>query len=189
MEDDSIVGRLDKFGMAPEITIGLEGELEDLNVKPLTMDRESDSPHPSSRTQVAVLDSAVQADVVLDTIAATLWEVLLTQLTSSPPPRKEPSPRVVILKLPKSETVPDKASGVKLSPQPMPAASAPTPASYPYLAGRGLLRLRARPKLARIPALRRQPPPCSALQNPRGLSQFTCSCCGILCGGGTPADA
>ena len=68
------------------------------------------------------------------------------------PNRKEPSPRVVIQKLPQSETVYDKESGVHIPPPPTPAASAPTPASFPYPAGRGLLRLMAPPKLANIPA-------------------------------------
>jgi len=136
-QDDSVVGGQHEFGMAPEIVVRLEGELEDLNVEPLTMDRECDSPPPPSLTQMAVLDSVVQADVAPDTIAEILPEVPSAQLTSSPP-RREPSPRVVFHKFPKPETASEGSSGMRLPPPPKPAPSAPTPALR-RLGGRGLL--------------------------------------------------
>ena len=100
VKDDSIVGGQDEFGMVPEIVVGLKGELEDLNVDPISMDRDSDSPHPPFPTKATVLDSTVQAEVVLDTISAVLREMPLMQPRTSLP-RKEPSPRVVLHKLPK----------------------------------------------------------------------------------------
>ena len=50
VEDVYIMGGQDEFAMAPKITVGLEGELEDLNVEPISMDRESDLSHPLSPT-------------------------------------------------------------------------------------------------------------------------------------------
>ena len=47
----------DDAGMAPEVSdIVLTEEYEDLNVHPVTMDRTSDSPHPTLPSQAAALD-------------------------------------------------------------------------------------------------------------------------------------
>jgi len=54
-KDDCIMGSQDEFGMAPKIAVGLEGELESLNVEPLSMDRDSDSPCPLSPAAEVVL--------------------------------------------------------------------------------------------------------------------------------------
>ena len=42
MEDDSIEGGVDDLGMAPNIVVNLEEEVEDLNADLLTTDRQSD---------------------------------------------------------------------------------------------------------------------------------------------------
>ena len=48
VEDDDLDGGMDSHGMAPELVVDLEEELEDLNADLLTTDHQSDSPHPSS---------------------------------------------------------------------------------------------------------------------------------------------
>jgi len=58
-EDDSLGGGWDESGMALEVAVVLEEELEDLNMQPITMDQDSDSPHPLSPHQAAALDEAV----------------------------------------------------------------------------------------------------------------------------------
>ena len=50
--------------MAPKFVVTIPEELEDLNLQPVTMDRESDSPHLLSPPQAASLDRAVEVTVV-----------------------------------------------------------------------------------------------------------------------------
>jgi len=54
------------FGMAPEIAVGLEGEMDELNVELVSMDRHSDSLRPHFSTAEAVLESVVVAEVAAD---------------------------------------------------------------------------------------------------------------------------
>ena len=59
-EDDASGVGWDDSGMAPEVEdVILAEEYEDLNVHPVTMDRTSDSPQPSSPRQAAALDEAI----------------------------------------------------------------------------------------------------------------------------------
>ena len=56
-EDDASGVGWDDSGMAPEVAdVVLTEEYEDLNVHPVTMDRTSDSPRPTSPTQAEALD-------------------------------------------------------------------------------------------------------------------------------------
>ena len=89
VEDDDIEGGTDSMGMAPEIMIDLEEELEDLNTDLLTMDcRQSDSPHPLSPRQTAALDGALAGidennnDPDFDPVSTVLAEVPSTQPTT-----------------------------------------------------------------------------------------------------------
>ena len=59
VEDDDILGGEDLQGMAPEIVVNLQEEVEDLNTDLLTMDRQSDSPHPLSPRAAAALDQDI----------------------------------------------------------------------------------------------------------------------------------
>jgi len=56
VEDDDIIGGSDDLGMAPEIVVNLEEEVKDLNTDLLTMDRQSDSPHPPLPRAAAALE-------------------------------------------------------------------------------------------------------------------------------------
>jgi len=149
VEDDEIEGGTGSLGMAPEIVINLEEELEDLNTDLLTMDRQSDSPHPLSPRQTVVLDGALAEiernnnDPDFDPVSTVLAEVPSTQPTALPTP-----PRRVVRKV----------EGAKHRLPAPPTASTPMPA-LPTLGrtrGRRILHLAAPPKMARVSA-RREP--------------------------------
>jgi len=128
------------------------------------MNRDSDSPYPLSPTAEAVLDSSVAAEVVADDdeISVVLHEVPSTQPQLSPP-TWETSPKVIIHVPSKRETATTWPYDVRLPPPLIPATSMLSPKCFQYPAGRGLLHLRAPPKLECIPAPLRLPLPCSTL--------------------------
>ena len=139
VEDDKIEKGTDSLGMAPEIVIDLEEELEDLNTDLLTMDRQSDSPHPLSPRQTAALDGALveidrsNNDPDFDPVSTVLAEVPSTQPTTLRTP-----PRRVVRKV----------EGAEYRLPAPPTASTPMPA-LPTLGrtrGRGILRLAAPPQ-------------------------------------------
>jgi len=101
VEEDKIQGGWDEEGMAPEFVVTIPEALEDLNLQPTTMDSDSDSPHPASPRQAASLDSAVE--VILDEGPeggedpdTEVLRVVPSTQPASPPPLREPSPRVVL---------------------------------------------------------------------------------------------
>ena len=87
VEDDEILGGTDAQGLAPEVEVDLEEELEDLNADLLTTDRQSDSPHALSPRQRAEFDGARESEVIdrnnndpdFDPVDCVLVEVLSTQ--------------------------------------------------------------------------------------------------------------
>jgi len=145
--------------------VGLQGELQDLNVKPITMDRESDSPHRFSPTAAAALDAAVSRMDSADEITAVLQEVRLIQ-PPLPQLEREPSPGARTCTSSKREKATKRLHVVRLSSPPKPSVSAPSP-SYPYPVGCGIQLLHAPPKLARLPAPRRLLPCTSELPKPQ----------------------
>ena len=63
-EDDASGVGWDDSGMAPEVSdIILAEEYEDLNVHPVTMDRTSDSPEPTSPNQAAALEKTLMVTI------------------------------------------------------------------------------------------------------------------------------
>jgi len=90
VEDDSTVGGTDDQGMAPEIEVDIQQEVEDLNADLITMDRQFDSPGPASPTLEAALDQcAADASFEIGTKLDVLTIVPSTQLPSPRmPPRR-----------------------------------------------------------------------------------------------------
>ena len=154
MADDNIAGGTDLEGMAPEIVVDLTEEVEDLNADLLTTDRLSDSPQGMSPSAQAAMDSFVpDSQPPEDAEAEVLRVVPSTQpVTLQTPPRRvtrrQSDRRVVEQYLP---------------PPPPVTPSAPEPPAIGTSRGRGILRLRAPPKVARMPAARRRPPPSSTV--------------------------
>jgi len=181
-EDHEGVG-WDESGMAPEVEGRAEEEMEDLNVQPVGMDVHSDSPIPMSPRQAASLDRAVEEAIFNnqepDSITSVLVEVPSTQPAISPPPMQtEPSlPRRVVVR---ALSAGGRGARPKVRDSKKPGQHTPTgvppldflpPTTESFSAftgatGRGILRLRAPPKVARVPAPRRRPPPCSLLPRP-----------------------
>jgi len=149
---------MDDLGMAHEIVVNLEEEVEDLNADLLTTDRESDSPQPMSSREEAAMD-IFEPDSVLseDTDADILRVVPSTQPVSPRTPPQRVTRRYSEHRVARS----------RLPPPPPASASTPDFPATGMSGGRGILCLHAPPKSARTPALRRRPPPCSALPLPQ----------------------
>jgi len=159
VEDDTIVGGMDEHGMVPEIVVDLEQEVEDLNTDLLTTDRQSDSPQPTSPSQEAALDT----DIVADSQPMDIdLDVLTVVPSTQPEPSQTPlrrSARCYSGRRPGRSQLSDPPT----APAPLPSWTGdPGPT-----VGRGILRLRAPPKLDRTPASRRRPPPCTIVPLPQ----------------------
>jgi len=133
--------------------------------------------------QAAALDEAVARtdfnnnDREPDPVVSVLTEVPSTQLATPPPPcQRESRPREVTSKIATARTQSSKGRrptykvvGTTSPTVHVPPATTPAPShtvgSYPV--GRDILRLRAPPKVARVPAPRRRPPPCSEPSEPQ----------------------
>ena len=91
-EDAQGVG-WDDSGMDPEVEVDITEECEDLNTQIITMDRSSDSLHPSLPRQAAALDEAIARTDVnnnerdFDPVTSVLTEVPSTQ-PETPPARR-----------------------------------------------------------------------------------------------------
>jgi len=146
LEEGRQEGGWDESSMAPEFVVTLPEAWEDLNLQPVTMDRDWDSPHPLSPRQTASLDRAVEETVSgsqgTDLDTEVLHEVPSTQ-PATPPPSRDPSSRVIVEKL-QTERVPRTRSRTRhlQVTVPPPAHKAPTFADYAHIAGRGIMRLR-----------------------------------------------
>ena len=176
-EDEQGIG-WDDVGMVPEEEANTEGELEDLNIHPIGMDRHSDSPNPMSPCQAAYLDRAVDEQVnnqEPDSVVSVLAEVPSAQ-PATLPPRGGISPPRRVVTWASSAHAPHRArqerdaEGASVSTT-APPISLPSPASFVSSSsfsgtGRSILRLRSPPKAARIPASRRRPPPCDQSSKP-----------------------
>ena len=152
----------DESGMAPEVETRVEEEMEDLNVQPVGMDVHSDSPIPTSPREADRLDRAVEEmNQEPDSIISILVEVPSTQPAISPPPTQVETspPRRVVMRAPNGrgrgarpkERKP-KESGQHTPPS-VPPLDFPPPTTESFSAftkatGRGILRLRAPPKVA-----------------------------------------
>jgi len=98
VEDDVIVGGDDDQGLAPEIEVNIEEEVEDLNADLVTTDRQSDSPHALSPRQETELGGVMESEGIdrnnndpdYDPVDCVLVEVPSTQ-----PPSSETPPRQV----------------------------------------------------------------------------------------------
>jgi len=85
VEDDDIIGGDNDVGMAPEIVVNLEEEVEDLNTDLLVMDRQSDSPHLPSPRVVAALDLYTLNNVPLVELPFDVLKVVLSTQPVTPP--------------------------------------------------------------------------------------------------------
>jgi len=158
--------------MVPEEETNAE-ELEDPNVHPISMDRHSDSPNPLSPRQAANLDRGVE-EVIFnnqepDSEASILIEVpsaqpatSLSRVGTSPPRRVVTWASSAHVSHRSRQERGEEGAFVPITAPPM---SLPSPASFVSSSslsgpGHGILRLRAPPKAARVPASRRRPPPC-----------------------------
>jgi len=155
--DDSLGLGVDEHGMIPEIMVDLTVEVEDLNADLVTNDPQSDTPQGMSPSDQMALDSFVpDSQPSEDAEAEVLHVVPSTQpVTLRTPPRRvtrrQSDHRVVEQYLP---------------PPPPVAPTAPDMPAAGTSRGRGILRLRAPPKVARTPAVRRRPPPSSTVPPP-----------------------
>ena len=171
------MGAHDNVGLATEVDVDLEVECEDLNVDLNTWDVQTDSPEPHSPKDADALDCCVLGiDPPADASFDVLREVPSTQ-PGTPPcatglsarqMRARPRKRTPVRPLPAS--VPSTAAA-----PPTTTASLPptTGSEHSYSVGRGILRLRAPPKLGRTPAPRRRPPPCADLPEPQWAIRVT----------------
>jgi len=89
VEDDSLVGGIDDQGLAPEIEVNIEEEVEDLNADLVTTDRQSDSPGPASPTLAAALKHCIAEDPTYE-IGTELDVLTIVPLTQPPSPRMPP---------------------------------------------------------------------------------------------------
>jgi len=160
IEDDTIIGGMDEHGMVPEIVVNLEQEVEDLNTDLLTTDRQSDSPQPTSPSQEAALDS----DVVADSQPMDVDQEVLTVVPSTQPDPSQTPLRRSARRYGGRRPGRSQLSDPSTAPAPPPSLWAED--QRPTV-GRGILRLRAPPKLDRTPATRRRPPPCSIVPLPQ----------------------
>jgi len=103
VEDHVIVGGDDDQGLAPEIEVNIEEEVEDLNADLVTTDRQSDSPHALSPRQKTELEGLMESgeidgnnnDPDYDPVECVLVEVPSTQPPSlGTPPRRVTRRRV-----------------------------------------------------------------------------------------------
>ena len=165
------MGAHDNVGLATEVDVDLEVECEDLNVDLNTWDVRTDLPEPHSPKDANALDCCIlgiypPADASFD----VLREVPTTQPETPPhttglsvrqmraQPRKRTPARPLPVSVPSTAAVP-----------PTTTASLPptTGSEHNYSVGRGILRLKAPPKLGRTPAPRRWPPTCADLPVPQ----------------------
>jgi len=162
VEDDDIRGGGDDIGMAPEIVVNLEEKVEDPNMDLLTMDCQSDSPHPPSPRVVAALEEYTSNNVPPVEVPFDILHVVpSTQPVTPPPPTRAAARRL------QSRSRRRVAGDSLLVPPTLTACVPPVPyLEERYTAGKGILHLCAPPKLARVPAPRRQPPPCADLPLP-----------------------
>jgi len=171
VEDDEVMGGTDEIGMAPEIKVDLETECEDLNADLITMDRQSDSPHPHSPRAADALDQYTRNNRPPVDIPFNVLRVVPSTQPVTPPPVVGLSSRRLRSRFRRRAadgSPPVPATSTALAP-PTSTASVP-PLAYSehnYSAGRGILRLHVPHKLAKIPVPRRQPPPCGALPKPQ----------------------
>ena len=98
-EDDASGVGWDDSGMAPEVAdVVLAEEYEDLNVHPVTMDRTSDSPRPTSPSQAAALDRSLVVTIDNDGPDVDSVEFEMNFLSTQPlefaqdAPAPEPTP-------------------------------------------------------------------------------------------------
>ena len=172
VEDDQLLGGHDDIRMAVEVDVDLEVECEDLNADMVTWNVQTDSPEPHSPNAADALDYCVLGtepppEVSFD----VLWEVPSTQQETPPTAkgasarrqrsrsRRQAAERSLSARPPSTATAPPTATAFAL-----PSSNL---SEHGYAAGRGILRLRAPPKLGRVPAPRRRPPPCGNLPEPQ----------------------
>ena len=170
VEDDQLVGGQDGQELGMEIDVNLGDEYEDLNADTNQWDVKTDSPHPHSPTAADALDYCVLGQEpppgapfdVLREVPSTQPETPSTTKGASARRHRSRSRRQA------TERTRSAQPPTALTP-PTSTASAPilTLTEQGYAAGRGILRLRAPPKLARTPAPRRRPPPCGNLPEPQ----------------------
>jgi len=151
VEDDSVVGGVDDQGLAPEIEVNIEEEVEDFNADLVTIDRRSDSPGPASPTLAAALAQNIAEDPTFE--IGTELDVLTLVPTTQPR-------RVTRLR------VGTRDDGFRQPVQPLTPVPESTAQTSARGRGRGILRLPAPPKVARTPASRRRPPVCGTLPPP-----------------------
>jgi len=171
-EDDASGVGWDDSGMAPEVAdVVLAEEYEDLNVHLIMMDRTSDSPHPTSPNQAAALDRALSVTIDndgpdLDTVELEMG-FLSTQVLefARDAPASEPTtgPSKDTRKVERRSKGGQKGQETSSAPSDTHAKATvmPPPASPGSKSrrprGRGLLCLRAPPKMTDEPALGRRP--------------------------------
>jgi len=170
VEDDQLLGGHDDIRMAVEVDVDLEVECEDLNADMVTWNVQTDSPEPHSPNAADALDYCILgAEPPPEASFDVLREVPSTQ------PETSPTAKGASARRQRSRSRRQAAEG-SLSARPLSTALAPPTMSafaptsnlseHGYAAGRGILRLRAPPKLARVPAPRRWPQPCGNLPEP-----------------------
>ena len=168
--------------MAPEVSdIVLAEEYEDLNVHPVTMDRTSDSPHPTSPSQAAALDRSLVVTIDNDGPDVDSVEFEMNFLSTQPlefaqdAPASEPTPKPSkdTRKVEKHSKGNRKSQGASSVPSDTRARAtvAPPLASLGSKSrrsrGRGLLRLKAPPRMTDEPAVGRRHPPTDEPPTPR----------------------
>ena len=143
--------------MIPEIMVDLTVEVEDLNADLVTNDPLSDTPQGMSPSDQMALDSLVPDSQPPEDAEA---EVLRVVPSTQPATLRTP-PRRVTRRQSDSRAVEQ-----YLPPPPPVTPSAPDMPATGTSRGRGILRLRAPPKVARTPAARRRPLPSRTVPPP-----------------------
>jgi len=176
-EDDAAGIGWDKSGMIPEEAIPTAEGYEDPDTQPITMDVTTDSPQPMSPNQADASDEAVLVTIRNDGRDAGSVSVDLGDVPSSkqatPPasrtrksrPRERTSrPREETRTVELTNTAPQTMSASTMA-TPPPSTSHESETRLPK--GRGILRLKAPPKVGRDPTPARQPPPVVDLPLPQ----------------------
>ena len=158
MEDNNIEGGIDDQGLAPEIEVNIEEEVEDLNADLVTTDRQSDIPEPTAPSWAVAIDAHGAGDPADD--IETELDVLTIVPSTQPPSPRTPPRRVA--RCPAGT----RDDGFRRPVQPLTPVPESTTQGATRGRGRGILRLPAPPKLARTPASRRRPSVCGTLLPP-----------------------
>jgi len=176
-EDDTAGIGWDESGMIPEEAISTAEGHEDPDAQPITMDVTTDSPQPMSPKPAAALDEAVLVTIqndgwATDSVPVDLGDMTASKQAMPPTPRSRKSrPRKRVPRQREDTwTVELASTTLPTTTVSIPAVSPPSTSRGSEMRlpkGRGILRLKAPPKVGRDTTSEHQPPPVADLALPQ----------------------